>query len=45
MIAEAYHQDYAARHPNEPYIMQNDAPKLVNLKRLFAALYTQNRAP
>jgi peptide-methionine (S)-S-oxide reductase len=33
--AEAYHQDYAARHPNNPYIVYNDAPKVENLKRVF----------
>src|ERR1700719_4663878 len=27
--AEAYHQDYAANHPNSPYIVYNDAPKIV----------------
>jgi peptide-methionine (S)-S-oxide reductase len=37
--AEAYHQDYLQRHPDEPYIVYNDAPKLVGLKRLFPALY------
>jgi len=37
--AEAYHQHYAARHPTEPYIRINDAPKLVRLRRLFPALY------
>jgi peptide-methionine (S)-S-oxide reductase len=30
--AEAYHQDYLAHHPGEPYIVYNDAPKLVALK-------------
>jgi len=25
--AEAYHQNYAALHPNQPYIAYNDAPK------------------
>lgn len=34
--AEAYHQDYAAKHPNQPYIAIHDAPKVENLKRLFA---------
>ena len=33
--AEAYHQDYLRLHPNEPYIVYNDAPKLVHLKQLF----------
>jgi len=33
--AEAYHQDYATLHPNNPYIAINDAPKGENLKRMF----------
>ncbi|HVR82245.1 MAG TPA: peptide-methionine (S)-S-oxide reductase MsrA [Luteimonas sp.] len=37
--AEAHHQDYLRLHPNEPYIVYNDAPKLVHLKELFPALY------
>jgi peptide-methionine (S)-S-oxide reductase len=37
--AEGYHQDYATRHPDEPYIAYNDAPKVEALKRLFPALY------
>lgn len=37
--AEAYHQDYLERHPDEPYIVYNDAPKLVALKQLFPKLY------
>ena len=37
--AEAYHQHYLAEHPNDPYIVYNDAPKLVHLKQLFPALY------
>jgi len=37
--AEAHHQDYLRRHPDEPYIVFNDAPKLVNLKQMFPALY------
>jgi peptide-methionine (S)-S-oxide reductase len=32
---EAYHQDYAIKHPNQPYIVFNDAPKVVNLKKAF----------
>lgn len=39
--AEAYHQDYAARHPGDPYIVYNDAPKVANLKRRFAAIYQE----
>lgn len=38
-VAESYHQDYAEHHPNEPYIMFNDAPKVVHLKQQFPALY------
>ena len=37
--AEAHHQDYLRLHPDEPYIVYNDAPKLVHLKRMFPALY------
>lgn len=37
--AEAYHQDYAALHPNNPYILYNDAPKVDNLKQGFPALF------
>jgi peptide-methionine (S)-S-oxide reductase len=37
--AEAYHQDYATLHPSNPYIVYNDAPKVQNLKRMFAGLY------
>jgi len=38
--AEAYHQNYAALHPNQPYIVFNDAPKVEHLKQEFPALYT-----
>lgn len=38
--AEAYHQDYAARHPDNPYIVYNDAPKLGHLRQQFPDLYT-----
>jgi len=37
--AEGYHQDYATLHPDDGYIAINDAPKVVNLKRLFPQLY------
>lgn len=37
--AEAYHQDYARRNPDQPYIVYNDLPKIANLERLFPALY------
>jgi peptide-methionine (S)-S-oxide reductase len=38
--AEAYHQNYATLHPNQPYIMFNDAPKVVHLKQEFPDMYT-----
>jgi peptide-methionine (S)-S-oxide reductase len=38
--AEAYHQDYAARHPDNPYIFYNDAPKVAHLREKFPELYT-----
>jgi peptide-methionine (S)-S-oxide reductase len=38
--AEAYHQDYAAQHPNNPYIVYNDAPKVAHLHQNFPELYT-----
>jgi len=37
--AEAYHQDYAELHPDNPYIKYNDAPKLANLRQQFPELY------
>lgn len=37
--AEAYHQDYLTRHPNNPYIVINDVPKVQDLERLFPASY------
>ena len=37
--AEAYHQDYAAQHPNNPYILINDAPKVDHLREQFPELY------
>lgn len=37
--AEDYHQDFLVLHPSYPYIVFNDAPKIDNLKRLFADYY------
>ena len=37
--AETYHQNYLALHPNQPYIVFNDMPKLANLHKQFPALY------
>ena len=39
--AEAYHQDYLAHHPYQPYIVINDAPKLKELRRRFPSLYRE----
>ena len=38
--AEAYHQNYAANHPHNPYIVYNDAPKVAHLRQQFPELYT-----
>ncbi|HEX6823752.1 MAG TPA: peptide-methionine (S)-S-oxide reductase MsrA [Candidatus Sulfotelmatobacter sp.] len=38
--AESYHQNYATLHPNQPYIVFNDAPKVDHLKREFPDFYT-----
>lgn len=38
--AEDYHQNYLALHPDEPYIVYNDKPKLVALKEKFPDLYS-----
>jgi peptide-methionine (S)-S-oxide reductase len=37
--AEAYHQDFARRHPWYPYIVINDRPKVAALKAKYPALY------
>lgn len=37
--AEAYHQDFARRHPDYPYIVVNDRPKVVALHKRFPTLY------
>jgi peptide-methionine (S)-S-oxide reductase len=37
--AEDYHQDYATKHPNQPYIARFDLPKIENLKQMFADGY------
>lgn len=39
--AEAYHQDYAARHPYDPYIMFNDRPKVDALRKQYPGLYVE----
>jgi peptide-methionine (S)-S-oxide reductase len=37
--AEGYHQDFLINHPDYPYIVYNDLPKVANLKQLFRDLY------
>ena len=37
--AETYHQDYMRKNPNAGYIVANDRPKVVALKRLFPKSY------
>src|SRR5947207_14292851 len=39
--AEDYHQNYLALHPDQPYIVFNDAPKLRRLRQQFPTLYRQ----
>ena len=39
--AEAYHQDYMTLHPNQPYIVFNDIPKVHALKKIFADSYLE----
>jgi peptide-methionine (S)-S-oxide reductase len=37
--AEAYHQNYATLHPDNPYIAINDAPKVEHLRQQLPSLY------
>jgi peptide-methionine (S)-S-oxide reductase len=37
--AEAYHQDYAKKHPWQPYIVINDRPKVAALKAKYPNLF------
>jgi peptide-methionine (S)-S-oxide reductase len=41
--AEAYHQDYFAKHPHDPYIMVNDRPKVEALRRQFPEFYVERK--
>jgi peptide-methionine (S)-S-oxide reductase len=36
--AEAYHQDYVVHHPDQPYIVAHDLPKLANLRKKLPML-------
>ena len=37
--AETYHQDFMAKNPRHPYIVQWDKPKITNLRKLFPEYY------
>lgn len=37
--AEDYHQNFLALHPNKPYIVMHDLPKLEQLRKRYPALY------
>ena len=37
--AEGYHQNFLALHPDNPYIVYNDLPKLEKLQKQFRGLY------
>jgi peptide-methionine (S)-S-oxide reductase len=39
--AENYHQDYVKHHPDNPYIVINDLPKLASLRKQFPELYRE----
>jgi peptide-methionine (S)-S-oxide reductase len=41
--AEAYHQDYLIMHPDNPYIMINDLPKIAHLHQQLPDLYVEKR--
>ncbi len=42
--AEAYHQDFAVRNPQDPYIIVNDLPKLRKLRQEYPTLVKANAA-
>ncbi len=37
--AESYHQDFARKHPDHPYIVRFDLPKIDHLKQQFPELF------
>lgn len=37
--AESYHQDFAISHPDDPYIVINDLPKIANLRKQMPNMY------
>jgi peptide-methionine (S)-S-oxide reductase len=42
--AEEYHQDYAEKNPNNPYIMVCDIPKVAALKAQFPELFQEYKS-
>ncbi len=40
--AEDDHQDYVARHPNQPYVAINDLPKVAALRTIYPDYYVGN---
>ena len=40
--AEGYHQNYAALHPDDPYIFYNDAPKVAHLRHQLPDLFVSS---
>jgi peptide-methionine (S)-S-oxide reductase len=38
-LAEDYHQDYMKHHPDQPYIVYNDRPKVENLRKRYPRLF------
>lgn len=43
--AEEYHQDYLVHHPDSPYIVANDLPKLAALKSRYPQLIKSGDSP
>lgn len=43
--AEDYHQDFARKHPNHPYILRFDQPKVEHLMEQFPKLFKPYEAP
>lgn len=39
--AEAYHQDYLILHPDAPYVVFNDLPKIENLRKVYPVLWRE----
>ncbi|MEJ7813191.1 MAG: peptide-methionine (S)-S-oxide reductase MsrA, partial [Gemmatimonadaceae bacterium] len=42
-LAEAYHQNYMVQHPNQPYIVIHDKPKVEALRKQLPDLYRDSK--